>query len=123
MTQAPLSCIARWATMVTVLLAAACGGGGGGGDSGPAPIPQVTSTGLVPAAQPPGATLYSDARTLRPMGAGSRWTYHSHDYTIGNVRETTVRHETHPQGGIAETGADGDTTRITVDTSGNIRMS
>lgn len=62
---------------------AACGGGGGdssGGSAGPnAPAgpsaPVSGSTGLIPLAPQPGATLYADATQLRPLLPGATWTY------------------------------------------------
>ena len=49
----------------------ACGGGGGG-DSAPA----RTTSGLVPAPGALGATLYPDAKVLRPLIPSGKWTYH-----------------------------------------------
>ncbi|WP_207185850.1 hypothetical protein [Rubrivivax gelatinosus] len=55
--------------MALACVLSACGGGGGGGEE-PAP-----SSGLVPTAPTPGATLYTDATLLRPVADGASWTY------------------------------------------------
>ena len=55
-------------------LLVACGGGGGG-NAAPAPSPTPQGTGLVPAAPALGASLLSDASTLRPARDQSVWTY------------------------------------------------
>jgi len=62
---------------------AACGGGGGdssGGSTGPnAPAgpsaPVSGSTGLIPPAPQPGATLFADTTQLRPLLPGATWAY------------------------------------------------
>ncbi|HEV8689497.1 MAG TPA: hypothetical protein VGQ91_04305, partial [Ideonella sp.] len=53
-------------------LLAGCGGGGGGGD-------ERTTSGLVPAAPTPGATLFADATVLRPLVPGASWSYSGTD--------------------------------------------
>jgi hypothetical protein len=55
-----------------VLVLAGCGGGGGGGSNGG----EVGGgTGFIPAAPTPGAILYEDAVTLRPLRDGALWVY------------------------------------------------
>ncbi|HEX2013540.1 MAG TPA: hypothetical protein VJN44_21600 [Roseateles sp.] len=48
----------------------------------PAP-PTPTTSGLLPAAPAPGASLQADAGTLRPMRAQARWTYRGVDRPFG----------------------------------------
>ena len=65
----------RVAAVCLLTALTACGGGGGGGSTGSGVQPTPTTSGLVPAAPVLGATLYADAGTLRPLQAGSVWTY------------------------------------------------
>lgn len=57
------------------LLLAACGGGGGGSGGSTDSGGSASATGLVPTASALGATLVSDATTLRPLIAGASWGY------------------------------------------------
>ena len=71
---------------LAIALVAACGGGGGssggGGTSG--------STGFIPAAAAPGAVLYARGTDVRPVRAGARWVYHSHDFAFGGGSDYTT---------------------------------
>ncbi|MCD2339978.1 hypothetical protein LRH25_06445 [Ideonella azotifigens] len=65
--------IVRLACWVVLAGLAACGGGGGG-DAGGGGDTRTTS-GLLPAAVTPGATLATDASVFRPMRDQATWTY------------------------------------------------
>lgn len=107
-----------FAPLGALLLAAAlvaCGGGGdssgggtegSGGNGGPAPS-SGTSTGLVPAAPTVGATLYSDATSLRPLIAGAKWTYRG---TTSGTSATyaDVVTQTQASNGVLEVGSNPD---------------
>ena len=69
---------------------AGCGGGGGAGTSAGAvdggassPGQPVGTSGLVPVAPTPGATLYADAAPLRVLRAGAVWSYRGIDKPAG----------------------------------------
>ncbi len=66
--------LVRFAAACLVPALAACGGGGGGSGAGTS-SGGTTTSGLLPAAPPLGATLYADARVLRPMQDGDTWSY------------------------------------------------
>jgi len=100
-----------------VLLLAAtlvgCGGGGGGTESGDgsggSTPPPSTSTGLVPAAPAVGAILYSDAKPLRPLIAGAKWTYRG--TTSGtSATYTDVVTQSAADNGVLEVGSNPDNT-------------
>jgi hypothetical protein len=67
--------LVRFAAACLVPALAACGGGGGGGSGAGTSSGGTTTSGLLPAAPPLGATLYADARVLRPMQDGDTWSY------------------------------------------------
>ncbi|MDY0744424.1 hypothetical protein SNE35_07895 [Paucibacter sp. R3-3] len=89
--------------LICILFAAvvsACGGGGGGTSTDPGtgggPGPGPTSTGLVPAAPAPGATLYANAADLRPLVDGARWQYRGvRMATDGSVQTRYIASVTH----------------------------
>ena len=92
------------ASLGLVVSLAGCGGGGGGGSSpGNGPLPS-----LVPAPGPLGAVLYADATVLRPLAAGSTWTYRGFD-TASVGATPTVYTDTVTQttsgSGVAETNS------------------
>ncbi|MGC4078900.1 MAG: hypothetical protein QM702_18025 [Rubrivivax sp.] len=71
-----MGCTTSWRLravgMALTCVLSACGGGGGGGGGGEEP---AASSGLVPQAPTPGATLHDDATVLRPVVDSASWTY------------------------------------------------
>lgn len=100
----------RWAAAFVIVLGlSACGGGGGGSSDGTVavPVPPTPATsGLLPAAPAPGASLHADAGTLRPMRAQARWTYRGVDRPFGatgaQIGYTNVLTQLAVNGGMQE---------------------
>lgn len=80
----------------TTIAVTGCGGGGGSTDDDDQGV-----TGLVPAAPTPGATLFSDAKVLRPMKAGARWEYAG---TADGAAYSNVVTQTSAAVGVTESG-------------------
>jgi hypothetical protein len=84
--------------MGSLALLSACGsGGGGGGTTDPGPGPGTGGTNpslesLLPVAPTAGATLYADAASLRPIGAGAVYSYRG--VFTANTGATAVRYLT-----------------------------
>jgi hypothetical protein len=88
---------ARGLSLLAAMALSACGGGGGGGE--PEDPPQTS--GLVPAAQPLGATLAAQAATLQPLVPGASWTYAGAYFVAPGLSmdyENVVTHAAAPRG-------------------------
>jgi hypothetical protein len=101
----------------------ACGGGGSGGSGGPGPS---GPTGFIPAAGTPGPTLYARGTDVRPVRAGAKWVYHSHDFVFGGGMDyatTAVAGASANQ--VLETTSDdpAGATTVTAETDGSVRVS
>ncbi|WP_431256615.1 hypothetical protein ACQ86G_18090 [Roseateles chitinivorans] len=83
-----------WAWAVAGALAlAGCGGGGGGGAES-MPPPPVGSSSMIPAAPTPGAVLFADAATLRPLTPGAVWRYRGTASGVPGQTTTTYSTDT-----------------------------
>ena len=90
--------------LVVASAVAACGGGGGAGAE--TTTPNGNSSGLVPAAGELGATLQSDARTLRVLRAGARRMYQGQETTsAGSSTYTNAVTHTALATGVTESGS------------------
>ncbi len=111
---------ATWTGLACLMLA--CGGGGsdGGGDD-----PASGPTGFVPTAPTPGAVLYAQASTLRPLRAGSRWSYRTADYPNGRFGQSTVKQTAGATAGAiqeVDSSAPSDVSTVSLDGSGNVLL-
>lgn len=105
-----MGCTTSWRLravgMALACVLSACGGGGGGGGDDEEP---VQSSGLVPTAPTPGATLYADATVLRPIADGARWTYRGTAEIAAQattIYENVVSHARASDGTMVESATD-----------------
>ncbi|HEY9105986.1 MAG TPA: hypothetical protein VIN58_04860, partial [Roseateles sp.] len=106
-----------------VLFLSACGGGGSGSGSSTG---SQTNSGLVPAAGPIGAVLYSNASVLRPLIDGASWTFHTYNSSGQGFTGFKRVQKATAAGAFIETDSDDPETRttLTVDAaSGQVNMS
>ncbi len=71
-----------------VLITAGCGGGGGSSGGGGSDGGGVATSGLLPAAPAPGATLRADASVLRVLRPGSVWVYQGAEEAANRIPKT-----------------------------------